>query len=90
MLAPRFDLRHPGLRCIIVIDVDRVADSCGYAVPYMDLVGERPVLDKVQATRTPQEWAERVAGVNSASLDGLPALDPDHPLPTSVDRRPLG
>jgi hypothetical protein len=85
-LAPRFNLEHPGLRSMILIDVERVADSCGYAVPYMDLVEERPVLDKVHATRTAEEWAERVAGVNAKSLDGLPALDPDHPLPTSVPR----
>ena len=85
-LAPRFNLQHPGLRSIILIDIERVADSCGYSVPYMDLVDERPVLDKVHATRTAEEWADRVAGVNAKSLDGLPALDPDHPLPTSVPR----
>ena len=85
-LAPRFNLEHPGLRSIILIDVERVSDSCGFAVPYMELVDERPVLDKVHATRTPDEWAQRVAGVNAKSLDGLPALDPDHPLPTSVPR----
>ena len=85
-LAPRFNLEHPGLRSIIVIDVERVADSCGYSIPYMNLVDERPVLDKVHARRTPEDWAERVAGVNAKSLNGLPALDPDHPLPTSVPR----
>jgi hypothetical protein len=85
-LAPLFNLEHPGLRSIIVIDVERVADSCGYSIPYMDLVDERPVLDKVHARRTPEEWADRVAGVNAKSLNGLPALDPDHPLPTSVPR----
>ncbi|MGH6656624.1 MAG: pyridoxamine 5'-phosphate oxidase family protein [Actinocrinis sp.] len=85
-LAPHFNLKHPGLRSMIVIDVERVSDSCGYAVPYMELVDERPVLDDAESRRTPDEWAARVAGVNSKSLDGLPALDPDHPLPTSVPR----
>jgi len=85
-LAPHFNLQHPGLRTIIVVDVERVSDSCGYAVPYMELVDERPVLDKVHGTRSAEEWAVRVAGVNAKSLDGLPALDPDHPLPTSVPR----
>jgi hypothetical protein len=84
--APRFNLQHPGLRTIILIDVERVSDSCGYTIPYMELIGERPVLDDLHITRTPEEWAERVAGVNAKSLDGLPALDPDHPLPTSVPR----
>jgi hypothetical protein len=85
-LAPRFNLAHPGLRSIIRIDVQRIADSCGYSVPYFELVGERPVLDKTHKVRTPEGWAERVAGVNARSLDGLAALDGDHPLPTSVPR----
>jgi hypothetical protein len=85
-LAPLFNLEHPGLRAMIVVDVRRVADSCGYSVPYMELTGERPVLDKVHGTRRPEDWADRVARVNARSLDGLPALDPDHPLPTSVPR----
>lgn len=85
-LAPRFNLEHPGLRAMILVDVRRVSDSCGYSVPYMELTGERPVLDKVHATRGPDEWAARVAGANARSLDGLPGLEPDHPLPTSVPR----
>ncbi|RZS40835.1 pyridoxamine 5'-phosphate oxidase [Herbihabitans rhizosphaerae] len=85
-LRPHFGLQHPGLRSIIVVDVERIADSCGYGVPYMELVDERPVLDKHQERRTADEWAERVAGVNAKSIDGLPALEPDHPLPTSIER----
>jgi hypothetical protein len=85
-LAPRFNIQHPGLRSMIVVDVLRVADSCGYSVPYMELEGERPVLDKVHAVREPEQWAERVAGTNARSLDGLPGLEPDHPLPTAVPR----
>jgi len=87
-LAPLFNLEHPGLRAMIVVDVQRVADSCGYSVPYMELNGERPVLDKVHRTRKAEEWAVRVAGNNARSVDGLPGLDPDHPLPTSVPRTP--
>ena len=86
--AHRFNLKHPGLRSLIVVDVDRISDSCGYTIPYMELTGERPVLDDVHKTRTPDEWAHRVANVNAFSLDGLPALEPDHPLPTSIPRGP--
>jgi hypothetical protein len=85
-LAPHFNLKHPGLRSMIVIDVERVSDSCGYTIPYMELVDERPVLDKVHSRRTADEWAVRVAGANAKSVNGLPGLDPDHPLPTSVPR----
>ena len=31
-------------RAIIVVDLDRIADSCGYAVPVMELAEERDVL----------------------------------------------
>src|SRR3954463_505088 len=33
-----------GVRAIIAVTVDRVADSCGYAVPRMNLVAERDQL----------------------------------------------
>ncbi|MER7751452.1 pyridoxamine 5'-phosphate oxidase family protein [Kitasatospora sp. NPDC097643] len=77
-----FNLDHPGKRAIIVIEVERISDSCGYSVPYMELKGERPVLDKVQATHSADQWEHRTAEENAHSIDGLPALDPDHPRPT--------
>jgi hypothetical protein len=79
-LADRFGPNHPGKRSIVVVDVTRVADSCGYAVPMMDLVGERTLLDDAHGRRGAAQWAERVK-VNAESIDGLPALDPDHPAP---------
>lgn len=85
-LSRLFDLRHPGLRSIVVVDVERIADSCGYSVPYLEYTGERDVLDDVHGRRGPDEWAQRIANVNDHSIDGLPALDPDHPLPTSIPR----
>ena len=43
--------RRPYLRAVIVVDVARVSDSCGYAVPRMDLLEERETLDRVWRTR---------------------------------------
>lgn len=80
-VAACFDVQHPGVRASVVIDVERIADACGFAVPYYDLVGERPVLDDYHATVSEQKFARRIAGDNGSSIDGLPALDPDHPLP---------
>ncbi|MFI6999884.1 pyridoxamine 5'-phosphate oxidase family protein [Nocardia sp. NPDC050175] len=85
-LRPHFGLQHPGLRAAIVIDVERIADSCGYSVPYFELVDERPVLDALHNRRTDEDFARRIAGDNSISLDGLPALEPDHPLPSAIPR----
>src|SRR5262249_3237759 len=36
--------RTEGARSIVVVDLERVADSCGYGVPRMDLVEERGAL----------------------------------------------
>lgn len=35
-----------GVRAVIVIEVERIADSCGYAVPLFEFVGEREQLCK--------------------------------------------
>lgn len=85
-LRTHFGLQHPGIRAAIVVDIDRIADSCGYSVPYLELVDERPVLDALHRRRTDDDFARRIAGDNSASLDGLPALEPDHPLPSAIPR----
>jgi Pyridoxamine 5'-phosphate oxidase len=66
-------------RAVVRVEVVRVADSCGYGVPLMSYEGER---------EHQQAWASkklRVGGAeafldyqrekNSASLDGLPAVE---------------
>nr|VTP00677.1 Pyridoxamine 5'-phosphate oxidase [Mycobacterium riyadhense] len=78
-----FGTLHPGVRAAIVVDVERIADACGYAVPYYELVDERPVLDAYH-TKADEEAYVRLVERNRKSIDGLPALDADHPLPPSV------
>lgn len=64
----------PSGRAIIVIAVERVADSCGFGVPTYRFERDRPQL---------RDWCDRKgeAGLreyqqrkNAASIDGLPAL----------------
>jgi hypothetical protein len=66
--------RRPQARAVIVVDVARVADSCGYAVPKMALVQERDVLDSWSRNRGPEKLGEYRSAKNATSLDGLPAL----------------
>jgi hypothetical protein len=66
--------RDLGVRSIIVVELDRIADSCGWSVPLMDYVGDRDVLDTAQQRRTPDYFAEYAATKNAASVDGLPGL----------------
>lgn len=64
-------------RSVIVVDVTRVADACGYGVPLMDYRGRRPHMEKWAAkkvrTGTLEDYVEEK---NAESIDGLPAVDP--------------
>jgi pyridoxamine 5'-phosphate oxidase-like protein len=73
VLLPRFHL-HPGARAIIVVALDRISSSCGFAVPLLDYVGDRTMLDDNFGRRTPENIEEYHRVKNSVSIDGLPAL----------------
>ena len=73
-LVQRFP-RNPGTRSVIVIDVDRISDSCGYAVPRMDYVADRDVLDLWSEKKGPEGLVAYRVKNNAVSLDGLPGLD---------------
>lgn len=66
---------HPGRRAIIRVDVDRVSDSCGYAVPRMALEADREQLVKWARKKGPDGLEEYRRVKNARSIDGLPALD---------------
>lgn len=74
-LAGRFG-EHRGSRAVIVVDADRISDSCGYSVPLMEFVDERTRLDDWAANRSEQELVEYRARKNATSIDGLAAFDP--------------
>jgi hypothetical protein len=65
---------HPSTRAVIVVDVERVSDSCGFGVPVMELAGERDLLRRGAERRGPEGLAEYRATKNAASIDGLPGL----------------
>ncbi|MGF7239226.1 MAG: pyridoxamine 5'-phosphate oxidase family protein [Frankia sp.] len=76
-LADRFPDRHPGARAVIVVDLDRISDSCGYSVPRLALVGERDILDQSNERKGPEKLRHYRAGKNALSIDGLPAFVPE-------------
>jgi len=67
-------------RCIVRVEVSRIADSCGYGVPLLEYEGERPhsTLSARKRLRTggPDAIGTYIAERNASSLDGLPAIDP--------------
>jgi len=66
--------RDKGVRSIIVIDVDRISDSCGFAVPLMQHIADRDVLDTSQERREEGYFEKYAATKNAVSIDGLPGL----------------
>ena len=73
-------------RSIVVVDVTRIADSCGYGVPLMSYEGEREHLARWTSKKVRVGGAEALRDYerkkNSESIDGLPALE--------RERAPLG
>jgi Pyridoxamine 5'-phosphate oxidase len=66
-------------RAIVVLEVERVADSCGYGVPLMSYEGQRPHMELWAAKKVrvggPEALLEYQREHNSLSIDGLPAVD---------------
>jgi len=61
-------------RGVITIHITRVADSCGWGVPFFDYRGERDQLKRWVAARPDDEWATARYASNARSIDGLPGL----------------
>jgi predicted pyridoxine 5'-phosphate oxidase superfamily flavin-nucleotide-binding protein len=75
-LASRFtDL--PGARAVIVVDVERVSDSCGWGVPLMTYGGERDLIGPFFERKGEAGQQEYRRRKNLTSIDGLPAYDVD-------------
>ena len=67
---------QPGLRTIIEVEVNRVSDSCGYAVPFMTYEQDRDLLSQFWSRKSPDQTVEYWTKKNATSIDGLPAVDP--------------
>jgi hypothetical protein len=68
------DAPEHGLRVIVHVDVGRVSDSCGYAVPMMRYEGERDLLTQWARHKTAEDLVAYREQRNAVSIDGLPAL----------------
>ena len=63
---------EPGARQIVVMAIESVQTSCGFAVPFYEFQGERPALRRWAENRGDEGlqsyWEEK----NRVSIDGLP------------------
>jgi hypothetical protein len=66
--------RLPGERAVITVEVDRVADSCGYGVPRMELIEQRERLLTSLAAKGDAGVEAYRAERNATSIDGLLGL----------------
>lgn len=66
----------PSARAVIVVDVDRVAHSCGYGVPLYTFEGERSQLGAWAERKGPDGIRAYAREKNALSIDGLEGLDP--------------
>jgi hypothetical protein len=69
-LAGNFELR-PGVRQIIVVDVERVQTSCGFGVPLFDFRGQRDMLPEWAAKKGLDGIERYHREKNMASIDGI-------------------
>lgn len=68
--------QSPAVRSIVVVEVEDIRDSCGFAVPLMDVVGPRDLHENFFRRKTDEEFVSYCAGKphNRLSIDGLPAV----------------
>jgi hypothetical protein len=73
-------------RALVVVDVTRIADSCGYGVPLMSYEGRRPHADAWARKRLrahgPDALERYQDEKNARSIDGLPAVPAREPAHT--------
>ena len=65
---------RPGIRSVVRVDLERVAESCGFGVPVLRFEAERPQLDEWAERKGPHGIERYHAERNTASIDGLPGI----------------
>lgn len=67
------------VRSVIDVVVERVSDSCGYAVPLMTYEGDRDLLVRAHERRSEEDLAEYRRVKNGVSIDGRPIFTGPQP-----------
>jgi Pyridoxamine 5'-phosphate oxidase len=84
-LQMRFPVQ-PAVRCLIVVEVKRVADSCGFAVPLLEKKADRTELAEWVAGSTDERLREYGVRKNQRSIDDLAALTPAESRQVIINR----
>ena len=65
---------YPGVRSVVVVAVERIADSCGFAVPLYEYKAERSQLIAYAEKKGPEGMERYKAEKNKISIDGIAGL----------------
>jgi hypothetical protein len=65
---------YPGVRALVIVDLQRIADSCGFAVPRYEYVGERPQLIDYAVKLGADGLRRYRSQKNRASIDDIDGL----------------
>ena len=68
---------QPVCRAIIRVDVARIADSCGWGVPFYCYEGQRNDIARAVAGKSREQLVAQAVRQNARSIDGLTGLDID-------------
>jgi hypothetical protein len=63
-----------GVRSVVVVDVTRVSDSCGYGVPFMAFDSHRPTMDQWSNRKGPEGIREYWSQKNRVSVDDIDGI----------------
>jgi hypothetical protein len=77
---------HPAVRAIILVEVDRVSDSCGFGVPFYEWRGNRTNSEEWIRGVPDERLREYGVRKNQESIDGLPGLDPGEARSVVINR----
>jgi hypothetical protein len=78
---------YPSTRSVILVDVTRISDSCGYGVPFYEYLGERDDSASYVAKATDRTIRNYLVKNNQRSIDGLPGLERAALSRTVINRR---
>ena len=73
-----------GKRSVIIVDISRIADSCGFGVPLLKFEAQRDQLTAWASRLGTEKMAAYRSERNSASIDGMRGLEPQ-PKPAIIE-----
>ena len=79
----------PGQRQIVVLDIDSIMTTCGFAVPKYEFIGHRDALSDFVCKMGDEKMDQYRHQKNQTSIDGLPTYLFEDPPSTTASMSPV-